>query len=345
MASLHSHRKLANSNSNSATTTDTTVQTCLQFCHSEKNTTSSLYSGFCPEVCLAICPSLCIYPLTNLPLPQDYNPSKLNKSHNLSPLLISMLILLATTFLLIIFYVLYTKLYFHFYAPNSHSFLQTRPRSRRGGRVGSDSRDDEHVSRVVFNPFWCIPTVGLPATVINSIAVHKYGKEMEERDCAVCLAEFEEGDVLRVLPKCNHAFHVPCIDTWLSSHTTCPLCRAPIIPPDQQNHNHGHDHKAEDTSASLSPTVEEATEDNSSDEVLSISIVSGEEGVDGNNLEESMENSTSDKDQENLEEISKGSCSQRWSLERGAANLVTRSLSCSGKIFSSRSNIRPSPNL
>ncbi|KAK9930380.1 hypothetical protein M0R45_027419 [Rubus argutus] len=32
-----------------------------------------------------------------------------------------------------------------------------------------------------------------------------------------------------LLPKCSHAFHINCIDTWLRSHTNCPLCRAYIV--------------------------------------------------------------------------------------------------------------------
>ncbi|PON56025.1 43kDa postsynaptic protein [Parasponia andersonii] len=49
-------------------------------------------------------------------------------------------------------------------------------------------------------------------------------------DCAVCLCEFEPEDKLRLLPKCSHAFHMDCIDTWLLSHSTCPLCRASLLP-------------------------------------------------------------------------------------------------------------------
>ncbi|GAB2211129.1 hypothetical protein Droror1_Dr00016421 [Drosera rotundifolia] len=45
----------------------------------------------------------------------------------------------------------------------------------------------------------------------------------------VCLTEFEEGEDLRLLPMCSHAFHVFCIDTWLRSHKNCPLCRAPVV--------------------------------------------------------------------------------------------------------------------
>ncbi|MQM08464.1 hypothetical protein Taro_041325 [Colocasia esculenta] len=48
-------------------------------------------------------------------------------------------------------------------------------------------------------------------------------------DCAVCLCEFEAEDKLRLLPKCSHAFHLECIDTWLLSHSTCPLCRSSLL--------------------------------------------------------------------------------------------------------------------
>ena len=36
-------------------------------------------------------------------------------------------------------------------------------------------------------------------------------------------------DVLRLL-LCKHLYHVKCIDMWLASHTTCPLCRADVEP-------------------------------------------------------------------------------------------------------------------
>ncbi|CAL5051493.1 unnamed protein product [Urochloa decumbens] len=51
-------------------------------------------------------------------------------------------------------------------------------------------------------------------------------------DCAVCLCEFAGDDKLRLLPTCGHAFHVPCIDAWLLSHSTCPLCRGSILAAD-----------------------------------------------------------------------------------------------------------------
>ena len=48
------------------------------------------------------------------------------------------------------------------------------------------------------------------------------------RECAVCLAEYQEEEELKVLPACRHWFHAACIDTWLKKHTTCPVCRADI---------------------------------------------------------------------------------------------------------------------
>jgi hypothetical protein len=51
---------------------------------------------------------------------------------------------------------------------------------------------------------------------------------MEPFDCAVCLCEFAGEDRLRLLPLCGHAFHIDCIDTWLLSNSTCPLCRCAL---------------------------------------------------------------------------------------------------------------------
>ncbi|XP_056160593.1 E3 ubiquitin-protein ligase Os04g0590900-like [Syzygium oleosum] len=49
-----------------------------------------------------------------------------------------------------------------------------------------------------------------------------------EGTCSVCLGEFQEDESIRLLPKCTHGFHVPCIDTWLKSHSNCPLCRSDV---------------------------------------------------------------------------------------------------------------------
>ena len=76
------------------------------------------------------------------------------------------------------------------------------------------------------------PASGLDEALINKITVCKYrrgdGPALHTTDCSVCLGEFHDGESLRLLPKCSHAFHQQCIDTWLKSHSNCPLCRSNI---------------------------------------------------------------------------------------------------------------------
>ncbi|KAL3835548.1 hypothetical protein ACJIZ3_010284 [Penstemon smallii] len=74
---------------------------------------------------------------------------------------------------------------------------------------------------------------GLDQATIDALPVFLYkdimGFSNEPFDCAVCLCEFLKEDKLRLLPLCSHAFHIDCIDTWLLSNSTCPLCRGVIL--------------------------------------------------------------------------------------------------------------------
>ncbi|KAF7149275.1 hypothetical protein RHSIM_Rhsim03G0262000 [Rhododendron simsii] len=73
---------------------------------------------------------------------------------------------------------------------------------------------------------------GVDQSFIDTLPVFNYKSIIGVKDpfdCAVCLCEFEPEDKLRLLPKCSHAFHMECIDTWLLSHSTCPLCRATLL--------------------------------------------------------------------------------------------------------------------
>lgn len=41
----------------------------------------------------------------------------------------------------------------------------------------------------------------------------------------ICLGEYKEKEVLRIIPYCGHTFHLSCIDVWLRKQSTCPVCR------------------------------------------------------------------------------------------------------------------------
>ncbi|CAM8974347.1 unnamed protein product [Rhodiola kirilowii] len=54
-------------------------------------------------------------------------------------------------------------------------------------------------------------------------------KSVSGGDCPICLSKFEPKDALRLLPICCHAFHAECVDVWLESNQSCPLCRSAIV--------------------------------------------------------------------------------------------------------------------
>ncbi|CAI7906651.1 unnamed protein product [Closterium sp. NIES-53] len=62
----------------------------------------------------------------------------------------------------------------------------------------------------------------------------------DEKECIVCLGEYKTGDVIRQLHACNHQFHQDCIDAWLKTNSSCPLCRTSLIPSRLLGNNQGN---------------------------------------------------------------------------------------------------------
>ncbi|KAJ3681713.1 hypothetical protein LUZ60_014286 [Juncus effusus] len=79
---------------------------------------------------------------------------------------------------------------------------------------------------------------GVNPSDLNSFPVMQYTEVLRNRfgvaDCAVCLSEFEGGENVRVVTVCSHVFHAECIDFWLESHFTCPICRADLRNEDEE---------------------------------------------------------------------------------------------------------------
>ncbi|KAL8539253.1 hypothetical protein ACS0TY_001035 [Phlomoides rotata] len=74
---------------------------------------------------------------------------------------------------------------------------------------------------------------GLDAATINSfpIVLHSNSAshgQITELECCICLGLFGDGDKVKVLPQCHHCFHSECVDMWLTTQSSCPLCRASL---------------------------------------------------------------------------------------------------------------------
>lgn len=74
---------------------------------------------------------------------------------------------------------------------------------------------------------------GLDPSTIKSfpIVLHTSSsdtKSVDESECCICLGVFGDGEKVKVLPNCRHCFHSECVDKWLSSQPSCPLCRSSL---------------------------------------------------------------------------------------------------------------------
>ncbi|XP_068651944.1 RING-H2 finger protein ATL43-like [Aristolochia californica] len=101
---------------------------------------------------------------------------------------------------------------------------------KRGGTNGGGSNPNS-----TFQTNAARRNSGIDRGIIESLPIFRFGSLQGEKDgleCAVCLCRFELSELLRLLPKCRHAFHIECVDTWLDAHSTCPLCRYRVDPED-----------------------------------------------------------------------------------------------------------------
>ncbi|XP_072955636.1 E3 ubiquitin-protein ligase Os04g0590900-like [Typha angustifolia] len=177
-----------------------------------KDCSQGFCSIYCPQWCYII-----------FPPPPPFELSDDDSGPTFSPLVIAIIGILASAFLLVSYYTIITK-----YCGSFDSL-----RRRILGPGHGDREPDVNLGQSHRQEIWQVsPSNGLDEALISKIAVCKYRKGdglVDGTDCSVCLSEFGEDENLRLLPKCSHAFHVQCIDTWLKSHSTCPLCRANIV--------------------------------------------------------------------------------------------------------------------
>ena len=88
---------------------------------------------------------------------------------------------------------------------------------------------------------------------VDKLPTKRYKKDSKQEDvhlCTVCQCEFEQDDVIKVLP-CKHRFHNGCIGDWLKKNPECPLCKRSIM-----DNTDGSQETTENTPDSESPSAE-----------------------------------------------------------------------------------------
>lgn len=94
----------------------------------------------------------------------------------------------------------------------------------RQGNVnrGANEREIANLPTVTFKP---------PKSAPQTTQAGEAAGVSEGEKCVICLGEYEEGDVLVVLP-CKHRYHKECGAKWLKVNRTCPSCKRSIRPGD-----------------------------------------------------------------------------------------------------------------
>lgn len=80
--------------------------------------------------------------------------------------------------------------------------------------------------------------VGLDQSVINSFPKFQFTKDnisgggfdSNNTTCSICLCEYKDYEMLRMMPECRHFFHLGCVDAWLKLNGSCPVCRNSPLP-------------------------------------------------------------------------------------------------------------------
>ncbi|XP_073148276.1 RING-H2 finger protein ATL16-like [Henckelia pumila] len=145
--------------------------------------------------------------------PSPHQSPSSNPDNGFAIFAIAVLAISATAFLLLTYYFFATKCYL-------------RCQRRRHPSTPSPEHEDEEV------PVYPYYSRGIDEFLVQEIPAFLYIKNDQGNGCflkcVVCLNEFQDNEMLRILPKCSHAFHLDCIDVWLQSNSNCPLCRATI---------------------------------------------------------------------------------------------------------------------
>ncbi|KAG5231410.1 hypothetical protein OIU76_005746 [Salix suchowensis] len=116
---------------------------------------------------------------------------------------------------------------------NSNSYSNSTADGIILPRIIFVAEDDEEQERDLESA-----AVGLHQSVINSYPKFQFSRDVgfSERTnnfcntCSICLCEYKDLEMLRMMPDCRHYFHLLCLDAWLKLNGSCPVCRNSPLP-------------------------------------------------------------------------------------------------------------------
>ena len=111
------------------------------------------------------------------------------------------------------------------------------PMSFMGNNMGGQQNDlNEMIEHMLHysreNPTDAAIVSELPEQRIDDIK--KLDKD--KQNCVICMEDFKNGDKSTNLP-CLHMFHTNCIQSWLKTQNTCPICKFKLTPDNINNIN------------------------------------------------------------------------------------------------------------
>jgi hypothetical protein len=96
---------------------------------------------------------------------------------------------------------------------------------RVGGAGPSDGMDFVGLSKATLE---LNSALFSPASYLGSTS---QGDKIDQR-CPVCLGDFDPAEntqILRQLNRCGHIFHTACLETWLKTRSSCPICKTSVV--------------------------------------------------------------------------------------------------------------------
>ncbi|KAJ8905682.1 hypothetical protein NDN08_002187 [Rhodosorus marinus] len=84
---------------------------------------------------------------------------------------------------------------------------------------------EEHMGKVIKG----LTEEELDSIPTENVCTHDQERLDEEKACSICLEDLLEDEVVRRL-RCDHVFHVRCVDSWLRENKTCPVCKVEVVP-------------------------------------------------------------------------------------------------------------------